>query len=313
MTSPLHSRERDAIPLQPIKMVKDQHLEDCWAHEVIDDCNSSFRSYNSCNVSKEQYEPNGSCLQDLAANLYGPQPVRNMKEQEECTKCEPVTSRRPSIKDTCPQPQTVTLQTPLWPRPKSCLRTPETKWDLHQAGKTESAIGKQLGVKKSTVGAIIRKWKIYKTTDNLPRSGAPHKISPCGVKMITRTVSKNPRTTRGDLVNGLQRAGTKVTNATISNTLRRQGLKSCSVRRVPLLQPVHVQAHLKFAREHLDDPEEDWENVIWSDETKIELFESAHRCLYLHPGSYSLPVNAATFSIMEERVYLLIVQSSVPT
>ncbi|KAJ4924834.1 hypothetical protein JOQ06_003784 [Pogonophryne albipinna] len=90
--------------------------------------------------------------------------------------------------------------------------------------------------------------------------------------MITRTVSKNPRTTRGDLVNDLQRAGTKVTKATISNTLRRQGLKSCSARRVPLLKPVHVQAHLKFAREHLDDPEEDWENVIWSDETKIELF-----------------------------------------
>uniref|UniRef100_A0A8C4TAM0 Transposase n=1 Tax=Erpetoichthys calabaricus TaxID=27687 RepID=A0A8C4TAM0_ERPCA len=123
--------------------------------------------------------------------------------------------------------------------------------DLHQAGKTESAIGKQLGVKKSTVGAIIRKWKTYKTTDNLPRSGAPRKISP---------------------LNDLQRAGTKVTKATISNTLRRQGLKSCSARCVPLLKPVHVQARLKFAREHLDDPEEDWENVIWSDETKIELF-----------------------------------------
>ncbi|KAK3526009.1 hypothetical protein QTP70_012796 [Hemibagrus guttatus] len=144
--------------------------------------------------------------------------------------------------------------------------------DLHQAGKTESAIGKQLGVKKSTVGAIIRKWKTYKTTDNLPRSGAPRKISPRGVKMITRMVSKNPRTTRGDLVNDLQRAGTKVTKATISNTLHRQGLKSCSVRRVPLLKPVHVRARLKSAREHLDDPEEDWENVIWSDETKIELF-----------------------------------------
>uniref|UniRef100_A0A4W5PHN0 Uncharacterized protein n=1 Tax=Hucho hucho TaxID=62062 RepID=A0A4W5PHN0_9TELE len=91
--------------------------------------------------------------------------------------------------------------------------------DLHQVGKTESAIGKQLGLKKSTVGAIIRKWKTYKTTDNLPRSGAPRKISPRGVKMITRTVSKNPRTTRGDLVNDLQRAGTKVTKPTISNTL----------------------------------------------------------------------------------------------
>ncbi len=72
-------------------------------------------------------------------------------------------------------------------------------------------------------------------------------------------------------MNDLQRAGTKVTKATISNTLRRQGLKSCSARRVPLLKPVHVQARLKFAREHLDDPEEDWEDVIWSDETKIEL------------------------------------------
>ncbi|KAK3523144.1 hypothetical protein QTP86_020197 [Hemibagrus guttatus] len=150
--------------------------------------------------------------------------------------------------------------------------------DLHQAGKTESTIGKQLGVKKSTVGAIIRKWKTYKTTDNLPRSGAPRKISPRGVKMITRTVNKNPRTTRGDLVNDLQRAGTKVTKATISNTLRRQGLKSCSARRVPLLKPVHVRARLKFAREHLDDPEEDWENVIWSDETKIELFGKNSTC-----------------------------------
>ncbi|KAK3554037.1 hypothetical protein QTP70_019150 [Hemibagrus guttatus] len=150
--------------------------------------------------------------------------------------------------------------------------------DLHQAGKTESAIGKQLGVKKSTVRAIIRNWKTYKTTDNLPRSGAPRKISPRGVKMITRTVSKNPRTTRGDLVNDLQRAGTKVTKATISNTLRRQGLKSCSARRVPLLKPVHVRVHLKFAREHLDDPEEDWENVIWSDETKMELFGKNSTC-----------------------------------
>ncbi len=112
--------------------------------------------------------------------------------------------------------------------------------DLHQAGKTESAIGKQLGVKKSTVGAIIRKWKTYKTTDNLPRSGAPRKISPRGVKNITRTVSKNPRTTRGDLVNDLQRAGTNVTKATISNTLRTLKMKrgwSFSMTMIPNTPP----------------------------------------------------------------------------
>ena len=59
---------------------------------------------------------------------------------------------------------------------------------------------------------------------------------------------------------------------TISNTLYREGLKSCCARKVPLLKKAHVQARLKFAKEHLDDPEEAWEKVMWSDETKIELF-----------------------------------------
>ncbi|KAG1930308.1 hypothetical protein F2P79_022393 [Pimephales promelas] len=40
----------------------------------------------------------------------------------------------------------------------------------------------------------------------------------------------------------------------------------------PLLKPAHVKANLKFANDHLDDPEESWEKVMWSDETKIELF-----------------------------------------
>ncbi len=78
-----------------------------------------------------------------------------------------------------------------------------------------------------------------------------------------------PRTTREDLVNDLKRAGTTVSTVTISNTLHRHGLKSCSVRKVPLLTPAHVQARLKFANDHLDDPEEAWEKLMWSDETKI--------------------------------------------
>ncbi|KAK6297049.1 hypothetical protein J4Q44_G00331910 [Coregonus suidteri] len=109
-------------------------------------------------------------------------------------------------------------------------------------------------------------------TVNHPRSGAPCKISPRGASMIMRKVRDQPRTTRQDLVNDLKRAGTTVSKKTISNTLCRHGLKSCSARKVPLLKPAHVQAHLKFANDHLDDPEEDWEKVMWSDETKIELF-----------------------------------------
>ncbi len=45
-------------------------------------------------------------------------------------------------------------------------------------------IAKQLGEKVTTVGAIIRKWKKDKVTVNLPRTGAPCKISTFGVSII---------------------------------------------------------------------------------------------------------------------------------
>jgi len=109
-------------------------------------------------------------------------------------------------------------------------------------------------------------------TANLPRTGAPCKISPRGVSMILRKVRNHPRTTREELVNDLKRAGTTVSKVTVGNTLRRHGLKSCIAQKFSLLKPAHVKANLKFANDHLDDPEESWEKVMWSDETKIELF-----------------------------------------
>ncbi len=133
-------------------------------------------------------------------------------------------------------------------------------------------IAKQLGEKVTTVDAIIRKWKKHKITGNLPRFGAPCKISPRGISMIMRKVRNQPRTTWEDLVNDLKAAGTIVTKKTIGNTLRREGLKSCIARKVPLLKKAHVQARLKFANEHLNDSEENWVKVLWSYETKIELF-----------------------------------------
>ena len=109
-------------------------------------------------------------------------------------------------------------------------------------------------------------------TANLLWSRAPRKISPLGISMMMRKVRDQPSTSQEELVNDLKAVGTTVTKRTISNTLHREGLKSCCARKVPLLKKAHVQACLKLAKEHLDDPEEAWEKVMWSDETKIELF-----------------------------------------
>lgn len=76
------------------------------------------------------------------------------------------------------------------------------------------------------------------------------------------------RTAQEERVNGLKRAGTIVSKATVSNTQGRHGLKSNMAWKVHLLKAAYVQACLKFARNNLNDPEGSWERVMWSDETK---------------------------------------------
>ncbi|KAJ8404564.1 hypothetical protein AAFF_G00334270 [Aldrovandia affinis] len=55
------------------------------------------------------------------------------------------------------------------------------------------------GVPKSTVATIIRKWKKFGTTKNLPRPGRPAKLSNRGRRALAREVSRNPRVTLTEL------------------------------------------------------------------------------------------------------------------
>ena len=144
--------------------------------------------------------------------------------------------------------------------------------DLHKARMGYQKISKQLGEKFTTVGAIIRKWKKNKSPPISLGLGLHARSRLMGYEWWWERSGDQPSTTQDELVNDLKAVGTTVTKRTISNTLHREGLKSCCKRKVPLLKKAHVQAHLKFAKEHLDDPEEAWGKVMWSDETKIELF-----------------------------------------
>ena len=123
-------------------------------------------------------------------------------------------------------------------------------------------IGKQLG-EESTVGAIIRKWKQHQLTINLPCSGASCKISQRGVNLMMRKVKELAKTIWPEIDRPT------VTKMTISNTLHRHGLKPCSTHQVLLHKKKHVYVH---PIKELDYSEEGWEKVLWSDETKIELF-----------------------------------------
>ena len=45
----------------------------------------------------------------------------------------------------------------------------------------------------------------------------------------------------------------------------------------PFLRTHHKQSRLRYAKAHLDKPESFWNKVLWTDETKIELFGHNHK------------------------------------
>ena len=76
----------------------------------------------------------------------------------------------------------------------------------------------------------------------------------------------------------LEKTGTKVSISTVKQVLYRQNLKGRSARKKPLLQNCHKKAKLWFATAHGDKDRTFWRNVLWSDETKIELFGHNYHC-----------------------------------
>ncbi|CAJ0963248.1 unnamed protein product [Ranitomeya imitator] len=137
----------------------------------------------------------------------------------------------------------------------------------HKAGKGYKTLSKELGLPVSIVGSIIRKWKAYGTTVNLPRPGQPLKVSSRAEARLVRRVKANPRTTRKELREGRSHGSGDIG---FSQYHKR-------ARKVPLLSKRHVKARLQFAHDHLEDSETDWFQVLWSDETKIEIFGANHR------------------------------------
>ena len=55
-------------------------------------------------------------------------------------------------------------------------------------------------------------------------------------------------------------------------------------RKKPLLQMMHLKAHMEFWKKHLNYTAGMWRNILWTDETKIELFVFNSKHYVCMPG-----------------------------
>jgi transposase len=144
--------------------------------------------------------------------------------------------------------------------------------NAHKNGKGYKTISKQFLVPVATIQSIIRKYKKVKTVKNLVGRGRKPKVSPKLARKIVREASNNPRTTTKVIRNNLRESGIDVSRQTVQRALNKAGLHGRRPRKTPLLQPRHLKARLDFAKTYLDKAPNFWTKILWSDETKLELF-----------------------------------------
>uniref|UniRef100_A0AAZ3RAK1 Transposase Tc1-like domain-containing protein n=1 Tax=Oncorhynchus tshawytscha TaxID=74940 RepID=A0AAZ3RAK1_ONCTS len=103
-----------------------------------------------------------------------------------------------------------------------------------------------------------------------------------------------PEQQQKDLVKMLEETGTQLSISTVKEVLYRHNLKGCSERKKPLLQNSHKKARLRFATARGDKDCTFWRNVLWSDETKVELFgHNDHHYLWRKKGEACKPKNTS--------------------
>ena len=127
--------------------------------------------------------------------------------------------------------------------------------EAYDKGEGYTAISQHFTESRTAVRCIIAKYKETNSVRNKPGRGRKRKIS--RTKMI---------------VADLASSGVDVSRNTVVRALHRCGLQGHRPRRTPLLKERHIKARLRFAREHLKGKDEFWKFVLWSDETKLELF-----------------------------------------
>ena len=139
--------------------------------------------------------------------------------------------------------------------------------ELQKSGKGYKKISKQLKIPISTIMAIVKKFKATGDVRNQPGRGPICKFTPRTVRRMVRLAKESPSIAAGELQRLVKSWGQKVSKTTIR--LHHHKLFGRVARKKPLLSINNKLKRLQFAKCYSDFQ---WDWVVWSDETKIELF-----------------------------------------
>lgn len=155
-------------------------------------------------------------------------------------------------------------------------------------GQTDRAVASLFGVGQKTVNrvytrhveegfslklSVILYEKFLGSVKRKSKSGRPRITSEWQDRALCRVVRADPKKTATDVASYARHNFHLIfTNRTARNILKRAKLFARRPASKPSLMQRHRQARLEFARGHKDWSVEDWAKVIWSDETRFNMY-----------------------------------------
>ena len=144
-----------------------------------------------------------------------------------------------------------------------------------QSGERDTDIATRFHVGRGTVYRTLKRWRETRTVKRKKGSGRPRKATPGQTRLLVRQVKKDPFMTAVDLQSYAQdNLGIVMTARTARNMLIREGLRGRVPAKKPWISKKNRAARLKFAREHANWTVNQWARILWSDESKNNLFGS---------------------------------------
>jgi len=150
----------------------------------------------------------------------------------------------------------------------------------HERGESIRSIAKDLSISKSAVHGIVSRFRQRGVSKTVKRSGRLPLITTRASRLLVRSVLKSRRSRLVDIAKSIG-----VSSQTARRELHKLGYHGRVAKRKPYLTEVHIRKRWKWAQEMSKKDDQYWENVIFSDESKFELFGSKRRVIvWRRPG-----------------------------
>ena len=156
----------------------------------------------------------------------------------------------------------------------------------NKIGKSEREISILTQVPRSTIGNILRNYIKRGTLNRYGKSGRKLCIQTEDIEILLREVKLNPKISAAKLAIILKnKTGKDVTPQTIRNYLKKNSYKSRIACKKPLLKKKNKIARFEISKKWINWCKTEWNDVIFSDECKFNVFYNSNRKIWRKDGT----------------------------